>query len=73
MAAAPVPSAAPVAGDLFGRVRQWVDEDPDPDTRAELEALLVSDEVEELADRFDGRLVGTAGLRGALGGGPRTG
>jgi phosphomannomutase len=82
-AAAPEPSAAatdstPAAdpapatsGDLFARARAWADEDPDGDTRNELEALLVGDEIEELADRFDGRLeFGTAGLRGRLGAGP---
>jgi phosphomannomutase len=61
----------PVGGDLFARARAWADEDPDGDTRNELEALLVADEIEELADRFDGRLeFGTAGLRGRLGAGP---
>ena len=35
------------------RARAWADEDPDGDTRNELEALLVADEIEELADRFD--------------------
>jgi phosphomannomutase len=60
-----------MSGDLFDTARAWLADDPDEDTRAELEALLVADEVEELADRFDGRLeFGTAGLRGALGAGP---
>ena len=58
-------------GDLFARAKAWLEEDPDQDTRGELAALIVGDEVEELADRFDGRLqFGTAGLRGALGAGP---
>ncbi len=60
-----------MSGDLFDTARAWLADDPDEATRAELEALLVADEVEELADRFDGRLeFGTAGLRGALGAGP---
>jgi phosphomannomutase len=69
-------SAAPqggaeVGGDLFARAGAWLAEDPDEDTRSELAALIVGDEVEELADRFDGHLeFGTAGLRGALGAGP---
>ncbi|MBO0845750.1 MAG: phospho-sugar mutase [Nocardioides sp.] len=59
--------------DLIERARAWAAEDPDPETRVELEALLArGDEAasEELADRFDGTLeFGTAGLRGELGAG----
>ncbi len=55
---------------LVSRARAWAEEDPDPVTRAELEALLASGDGEDLADRFDGTLeFGTAGLRGALGAG----
>ena len=44
--------------------------DPDPDTGAELQALLDGDPV-DLERRFDGRLVfGTAGIRGRMGAGP---
>ena len=47
----------------------WLAEDPDPDTRAELEAVL--DDPVALADRFGAKLeFGTAGLRGAIGAGP---
>ena len=61
--------------DLAARVRAWVAQDPDPQTRAELESLLAAgsdgDAAADLEDRFAGRLeFGTAGLRGALGGGP---
>ena len=50
---------------------QWLAEDPDPDTRAELAALVAAGDTDELADRFSARLqFGTAGLRGALGAGP---
>ena len=57
--------------DLLERARAWAAEDPDPATRAELEALIEQGESDELADRFDGTLeFGTAGLRGALGAGP---
>ncbi len=57
--------------DLFERAWEWVAEDPDEDTRTELEALLVTGDVEEIADRFAGSLeFGTAGLRGAMGAGP---
>jgi phosphomannomutase len=69
----------PAAPDsLVGRARSWASEDPDPQTRAELEALLAKVEEDpagtdaaDLADRFSGPLeFGTAGLRGALGAGP---
>ena len=62
---------------LYDRVAAWVDEDPDPTTREELSRLLeaarAGDDAAhaDLADRFAGTLeFGTAGLRGALGGGP---
>ena len=57
--------------DLRARARDWRDEDPDPQTRAEVDALLTTDDLEGLRERFDHRLqFGTAGLRGALGAGP---
>jgi len=60
-----------VSDDLIERARAWAAEDPDPTTRAELEALLEHGESADLADRFDGTLeFGTAGLRGELGAGP---
>ncbi|HYN75904.1 MAG TPA: phospho-sugar mutase [Candidatus Limnocylindria bacterium] len=60
-----------MSADLFDRAREWLAEDPDEDTRTELEALLVTGDIEEVADRFAGSLAfGTAGLRGALGAGP---
>jgi phosphomannomutase len=62
---------------LLESARSWAAEDPDEQTRAELEALVAAAErgedvaVADLADRFAGTLeFGTAGLRGALGGGP---
>jgi len=63
--------------DLIERARAWAAEDPDPQTRAELDALLAKVEQDpsgadavDLADRFAGTLeCGTAGLRGALGAG----
>ncbi len=49
----------------------WLAEDPDPDTRAELQALLEAGDMAAIADRFSSRLeFGTAGLRGELGAGP---
>lgn len=62
--------------DLVTAAQAWLAEDPDPQTRAELEEVLAAAETDEaaradLADRFRGTLeFGTAGLRGALGAGP---
>jgi phosphomannomutase len=51
--------------------RAWLAEDPDPDTRAELQRLIESGDSAGIADRFGSRLeFGTAGLRGAIGAGP---
>src|SRR5262249_18232194 len=60
-----------VEPELAARVRAWIARDPDPTTRVELQALLDAGDGDELRDRFAGRLeFGTAGLRGAIGGGP---
>jgi phosphomannomutase len=60
-----------VPADLAARVRAWIAADPDADTRGELQSLLDAGDEVSLASRFAGRLqFGTAGLRGALGGGP---
>ncbi|MFG3184878.1 phospho-sugar mutase [Streptomyces nigra] len=57
--------------DLTARAQAWLAEDPDPETRAELAALLDAGDTDELASRFAGTLqFGTAGLRGELGAGP---
>jgi phosphomannomutase len=51
--------------------QRWLEQDPDPETRAELEALLAANDEAGLADRFGSRLeFGTAGLRGEIGAGP---
>jgi len=56
---------------LLDDARAWLAEDPDPDTRAELAALLDVCDDAAITDRFGARLeFGTAGLRGALGAGP---
>ncbi len=61
--------------DLLAAARAWLVEDPDPQTRSELEQLLATVEeggdLTELADAFRAPLAfGTAGLRGLLGAGP---
>ena len=61
--------------ELIDRARAWAAEDPDEETREELEWLIARVEAggdpAELEDRFRGTLeFGTAGLRGALGAGP---
>ena len=59
---------------LRSRARAWRDDDPDPVTRAEVDALLDADDLDGLRDRFGERLqFGTAGLRGAMGAGPING
>jgi len=56
---------------LITQVQQWISQDPDPKTRAELERLLADKNEAELRSCFSGFLeFGTAGLRGKLGPGP---
>lgn len=75
------PEAPAVAGiendELLTAAEAWAEDDPDPQTRAELEGVIATAAggdaaaLEDLADRMSGLLqFGTAGLRGALGGGP---
>ncbi|HEX6424709.1 MAG TPA: phospho-sugar mutase [Acidimicrobiales bacterium] len=66
--------------ELVAAARAWRADDPDPETRAEVDRLLAPVErgeslgdadVAALADRFGARLqFGTAGLRGEMGAGP---
>lgn len=56
-----------MADDLLARTKRWIDDDPDPDTRAELEALMAAGDIDELRDRMSGSLeFGTAGIRGKV-------
>ncbi|WP_394147850.1 phospho-sugar mutase [Shewanella atlantica] len=57
--------------ELVFKVKHWIDNDPDPRTRRELQALLDAGDETQLKQRFSGRLVfGTAGIRGVVGAGP---
>ncbi|EIC92054.1 phosphomannomutase [Candidatus Aquiluna sp. IMCC13023] len=56
---------------LADQAQAWLDQDPDPVTKIELQALIDNHDEEDLASRFSTRLdFGTAGLRGELGAGP---
>ena len=57
--------------ELLAQAKAWHAQDPDPETRAELAALIASENEPELQSRFGARPpFGTAGLRGELGAGP---
>jgi phosphomannomutase len=65
------------AQELIDAAQDWVDDDPDHETRVELGRVLARAKegdaaaVADLEDRFSGMLeFGTAGLRGAIGAGP---
>jgi phosphomannomutase len=56
---------------LLAEVRAWIQDDPDPKTAAQLNALLEAADEKTLRQYFAGFLeFGTAGLRGPLGPGP---
>jgi phosphomannomutase len=52
-------------------VKQWIEQDPDEETKASLEKLLANEEFNSIDELFSSRLsFGTAGLRAELGPGP---
>ncbi|MBR0572725.1 MULTISPECIES: phospho-sugar mutase [Pasteurellaceae] len=53
--------------DFMSIAQQWLAQDPDAETRAELQEIIDQNDVKELEARFSDRLqFGTAGLRGRL-------
>lgn len=57
--------------ELLHQAENWLAQDPDPVTRAELRKLIDAKDFSALSERFSKRLeFGTAGLRGELGAGP---
>ena len=53
--------------DLLAASAAWIEGDPDPETRAELQLLVDSGQFDELQERMAGTLeFGTAGLRGRV-------
>ncbi len=60
-----------IPDELLTAARAWIDGDPDPATREELQALLDAGDRAALEERVATSLTfGTAGLRGAVGAGP---
>ncbi len=56
---------------MDSKIRQWLEKDPDANSRRELQELVDSSNQAELDRRFSERLqFGTAGLRGVVGAGP---
>ncbi len=57
--------------ELLQQAENWLAQDPDPVTKAELQKLIDAKDYPALTERFAKRLeFGTAGLRGELGAGP---
>ena len=57
--------------DPISQANRWINDDPDPATREELQALIERGDTELLASHVDGALTfGTAGIRGEVGPGP---
>jgi phosphomannomutase len=60
-----------MANTMINQVEKWLQRDPDPVTREELQSLIQQELWTEIEQRFASRLqFGTAGLRGEVGAGP---
>jgi phosphomannomutase len=60
-----------MANSMKSQVEHWLQRDPDPTTREELQSLVAQNLWAEIEQRFASRLqFGTAGLRGEVGAGP---
>jgi len=57
------------ASELLALAKAWIDGDPEPNTRAELSALVAAGDLAALDERLQPLSFGTAGLRGAVGAG----
>jgi phosphomannomutase len=75
--ASPTPSAASETlsperrEQLLERAQKWAEQDPDPETQAQLRAMIEAQDFTSLRDAVDGELeFGTAGLRAIVGPGP---
>ncbi len=63
-------TAPNLIGSATDRARAWMQQDPDPETQAELRVLIDAGDEKELAERMHAPLsFGTAGLRGIVGAG----
>ncbi len=60
-----------MTSELIERARSWIEADPDPETREELESLIEAGDIQALTARMNGKLeFGTAGIRGEVAAGP---
>jgi len=55
---------------LIDLAKSWISQDPDPETRSQIQGLVDAGDIDGLSKAFEPRITfGTAGLRGEIGGG----